>query len=411
MSTPRSRRLVLALLASACVAPLGCSSEPGAATVDKPAATDSDTAPRASAAADDDPDQPFVLGSGLEPFEPPPLEELDKLAWREGRVLDSMEALRAEQQSQGPPELTAEQALALKNDSPENNEKILAALGRVAPADGAGVDYNARIVRHVGGDLNSTNPLFVSSVTDSEFADLTSIALLGFDRDLTYFAPKEIVKSWQTTDDAMIDRFVLRDDLTWSDGKPVTAHDVEFSFRLIMSDHPKLIIPSVRTGVDQLRWIKAYDDHTLAIFHKAPLATNQPNMIFPILPKHIYEKSVYEDPSLRASDYHTRQEAKPVVAGAFEFASRKRNEEFVVRRRESYFKHNGAEVRPRPYFSEVRVKVIEDVNTALLALKAGDIDQMELRPEHWESQTTGDDFYRRNTKVTQSEWTEFHVEW
>ena len=51
---------------------------------------------------------------------------------------------------------------------------------------------------------------------------------------------------------------VLRDDLTWSDGKPFTAHDVEFTFKLIMSDHPKLVIPAIReSGTNQIKWIKA----------------------------------------------------------------------------------------------------------------------------------------------------------
>ena len=46
----------------------------------------------------------------------------------------------------------------------------------------------------------------------------------------------------------------------------------------------------------------------------------------------------------------------------------------------------------------------------MLALKAGDIQQMELRAEHWDSQTSGDDFYAKNTRVTESEWTEFHYQ-
>jgi peptide/nickel transport system substrate-binding protein len=73
--------------------------------------------------------------------------------------------------------------------------------------------------------------------------------------------------------------------------------------------------------------------------------------------------------------------------------------------------HNGKQVRDKPYFKEVRVKAIEDFNTALLALKAGQIEEMELRPEQWVSQTVGEDFYQRNTKVTAPEWTEFHIVW
>ena len=91
--------------------------------------------------------------------------------------------------------------------------------------------------------------------------------------------------------------------------------------------------------------------------------------------------------------------------------SRVRNQEFVVRRRDSYYMHNGKQVRPKPYFKEVRVKVIEDLNTALLALKAGEIEELMLRAEQWANQTSGDDFYKHNTKVTAPEWTEFHFIW
>jgi peptide/nickel transport system substrate-binding protein len=389
----------------------GCSSDRAETEVAQDEASTSSAADAPAASSASDAVQEFVLGNALDKFEPPTLEELDKVAWKDGRMIDSLEALREEQAALGPPKVSVEEALALKNDSDENNAKILDALGRVAPADGAGVDYDAKIVRHAGGDLNSTNPLFMSSVTDSEFGDLTGIAIIGFDRELTYYAPTDIVASWQSSEDGLMDRFVLRDDITWSDGKPFTAHDVEFTFQLIMSDHPQLVIPAIRTGTDQLRWVKAYDDHTLVVFHKEPLATNLPNMIYPILPKHIYEKSVYEDPSLKRSAYHTQQEARPVTGGPYEYVSRKRGEEFVVRRRESYYMHDGKQVRPKPYFAEVRVKTIEDLNTALLAFKAGDVHQMELRPEQWEVQTNNDEFYSRNTKVRAPEWTEFHIEW
>jgi peptide/nickel transport system substrate-binding protein len=88
-----------------------------------------------------------------------------------------------------------------------------------------------------------------------------------------------------------------------------------------------------------------------------------------------------------------------------------RNQEFVVRRRENYYMVGGREVRPKPYFKEIRVKVIEDYNTALVALKTGQIEEMMIRPEQWISQTVGPDFYAKNTKVTEVEWTEFHYVW
>jgi peptide/nickel transport system substrate-binding protein len=100
-----------------------------------------------------------------------------------------------------------------------------------------------------------------------------------------------------------------------------------------------------------------------------------------------------------------------VVSGAYQLVSRTRNQEFVLRRRDSYYMHQGRQVRPKPYFREIRVKVIPDFNTATVALKGGQIEEMMVRPEQWATQTNDEDFYARNTKVTALEWTEFHFTW
>ena len=92
-----------------------------------------------------------------------------------------------------------------------------------------------------------------------------------------------------------MDKFVLRDDLTWSDGEPITAKDVEFSFKVIMTEAVPIL--AVRTGTDQIKWVEAYDDHTVVVFHKEALATNTENINFPVIPKHVYEKSLPEDPT------------------------------------------------------------------------------------------------------------------
>jgi ABC-type transport system substrate-binding protein len=283
----------------------GCSSEPAAAPAEKPAAAEAAESSETPAAestattesgseesatteapaekvANLDPKAPFELGNALEKFDPPKLEELDKLQWNDGRIADGMALLRKEKASEPAPTVTAEEALKLRNDSPDNNAMILAALGVLQLEGGAGVNFDAKIVRHASGDLNSTNPLFSSSVTDQEFSDLTGLAIMSFDRQLKNFAPKDVVVLWQTSEDGLVDRFVLRDDITWSDGKPFTAYDVEFTFKLIMSDHALLVIPAIRdSGTDKIKAIKAYDDHTVVIFHKEALATNITNINLP----------------------------------------------------------------------------------------------------------------------------------
>ena len=144
------------------------------------------------------PTKPFKLGDLVDPFTPPPLAEIDKTAeWTDHPLMDGMEILRKKQEKEGPPPVTVDQALALRNDSVENNEKILNTLGRLAPADGKGVDYESTWVRHVGGDLKSSNPLLMSSITEFEYQALTAFGYLGMDQDLNYFAPSDTVVSWQ----------------------------------------------------------------------------------------------------------------------------------------------------------------------------------------------------------------------
>ena len=340
-------------------------------------------------------------------FEPPPLADLDRDArWIDRPVRDSIDLLRAELAGE-PPACDVAEALTLKNDSAEANARILSALGRLPEAGQA--DLAARIDRHVAGDLGSTNPILISSTAEVDILGLTGFGLFSYDRRLEPFASAETVVSWQTSADGLLDKVVLRDDLVWSDGRPITARDVAFTYRVIMD--PRVPVPAVRSGTDQLKGVHAYDDRTVVFFHREPLATNVWNVNFPVLPKHVYERTWDQDPTLKDSPEHVALEEKPVSGGPYEILSRKRGQEIVLRRRESWSTVKGRKVREQPFFKDIRFRIIEDPNTALLALKSGEIDEMILQPEQWTTQTVDDEFYKLNTKATAPEWVSFHFAW
>lgn len=361
------------------------------------------------AAAEEGPAKPFKLGDLIEPFTPPTLAELDaKVKWQDSPVVDGMARLR-EQKKVEPPLVTVEEALAMRNDSVEANKKILSALSVLASPDGKDVNWEATMNRAFIMDLSSMNPLLSNSVAEAEMTGLTSAGLFGFDWNLIPFASADRVKSWQTSSDHLYDKVVMRDDMTWSDGKPITAHDVVFSYKLIMTE--AVPIPAQRTGTDELKWVEAYDDYTLVFFHKQAAGTNIWNMNFQVIPKHIYEKSAAEDPRLRTSAYHRELENHPISGGEYEVERWTRGQEVVLKRRESYYMHNGKQVRDKPYFARMRFRIIEDANTRLLALKSGDIDESELETEQWQTQTNNDEFYRENTKVSGVEWLYLYFGW
>ena len=359
---------------------------------------------RSSAGEGDD--EPEVL---LEPYDPPPLAELDASAeWIDMPVVDSLAKRRAAEAGRTPL-VSVDEALRLRNTSTENNAKILSALGPMAPEDGQGVDWNAKIGRALPQDLRSTNPLLTSSISENEISGLTGFGLFGFDWNMIPHAVAASVVSWQTSKDRLLDKVVMRDDLVWSDGTPITAHDVVFSFKTIMD--PRVPVPAMRSGTSDLRWVEAYDDRTLVYFQKQARATNVWNLNFSVIPKHIYEKSLDDDPTLRNSAYHAKMENAPVTGGAYEIAKRIHGQQIVLRRRESYYMHDDKQVRDKPYFAEINFRILEDGNTRLLALKTGDIDEAELVAEQWNTQSDDSDFYRLNTKVSGREWTYFYIGW
>lgn len=348
------------------------------------------------------------FGNAIKPFTPPTLEELDKIAeWKDRPVVDSMDLLKKRLAGEKPL-ATAKEALALKNTSPATNAKILSGLGGLPPKE-SDANFEATINRHSGGDVNSLNPLLSSSVVESDLSGLTGFGLFGFDWNFVPFATKDSVVSWQTSKDGLYDKVVMRKDNFWSDGKPITAHDIVFSFQLVMTD--AVPIPAQRSGTDKMKWVEAYDDYTVVFFHNESLSTNTWNLNFSILPKHIYEKTLGDDPTMKASAAHVALEDKPVVGGAYEVTSRARGQEIVLQRREAYYTVDGKQVRDKPYFKTIRFRIRPDSGTALLAVKAGDIDEMILSPEQWHNQTTDNAFYKSNTKAYGLEWTEFHIVW
>ncbi|MEW4488383.1 ABC transporter substrate-binding protein [Thalassoglobus sp. JC818] len=341
-------------------------------------------------------------------FDPPAtLDDLNtQVTWVDSPVIDSLELYR-EYLKENPPEVSVEEALKLKNDSDENNEKIISALGQLYATD-EDADFTTEIVRHLPSEVKSLNPLMQSSTVEIDVVGMISLGFFSFDWNMDPFAVAEYVDSWQTSEDMRFDKVVIRDDITWSDGTPVTAYDVEFSYHTILDE--EIPIPAVRTGMDDILGIKAYDEHTFVIFHKNSLATNVWNCNFPIIPKHIYEETIKDDKTMADSDAHIKLEQKPISGGPYTVKSRSKSE-IVLERRDDWYMHNGEQVRRKPHFKTVRFKVITDPNTQLLALNRGDIDDLELQPAQWVNQTTEPDFYRLNTKARGTQWVYYFFGW
>ena len=171
------------------------------------------------------------LGDLIQPFDPPTLEELNKIAkWEDRPVVDSLKLLSEKQAKEKPPGTVA-QALAAKNTSPQANRAILSVLGRL-PAKDSRRELGRRVEAAHQFRREEHQPaagqLGFGSSTSTASPALACSASTG---SSIRSPSSDTVVSWQSSKDRLYDKVVMRDDLTWSDGKPITAHDVVFSFK------------------------------------------------------------------------------------------------------------------------------------------------------------------------------------
>ena len=120
----------------------------------KPESGANTEASKGSEKTKDEPAKAFALGDMIKPFVPPSLEALNaKVQWVDRPVVDPAPLLR-ERQAKEKQLASVEEALKLHNDSPQNNEKILSALGRLPSEEGKEVNLK------LGGGIDSNNGLF-----------------------------------------------------------------------------------------------------------------------------------------------------------------------------------------------------------------------------------------------------------
>ena len=172
----------------------------------------------------------------------------------------------------------------------------------------------------------------------------------------------QLAKSWEFSDGHKTLTFHLREDAVWSDGVPVTAEDVRWTWQA--QTNPEVAWDSV----DAKRWITAVevvDPHTVRmrfsqVSAKQLLAANEGV----ILPKHVWEKLPFAQ--WRQGGEWFRAHA--VVSGPFAIASWEPGQQLVLRRNDRYYE------KELPYLDRVVMRFVPDQASLLAQLLNGEVD-------------------------------------
>jgi peptide/nickel transport system substrate-binding protein len=137
------------------------------------------------------------------------------------------------------------------------------------------------------GDPKTLNPLVAASIESRNIIDLLFLKLLEEQGDFVSFRPR-LAKRWQFGADSLTITFALRDDVVWGDGKPVTAHDVRYTWELQVDT---LVAWPNRSVKERIAAVEVIDDFTVRFRFtgRYPYQLMDANDGV-ILPKHVLEE-------------------------------------------------------------------------------------------------------------------------
>lgn len=218
--------------------------------------------------------------------------------------------------------------------------------------------------------FSGVNELLSSSQMDQEIRHHLFLQLLEEQPDYQEhpptFAP-ELARDWEFSDDGLAITFFLRDDLVWSDGEPITAADVRFTWRAQTSADVGWAAASIKEPIVD---VEVVDPQTVRFHFSRTYATQllDANEGF-ILPRHAWSELPMDEWRRSAGWF----EDHLVVSGPYAIVDHDPRQRLVL----------GPNPRPNgdgPRIERVVFRVLPDESARLNQLLAGRVDVMQGIP-------------------------------
>jgi microcin C transport system substrate-binding protein len=199
-----------------------------------------------------------------------------------------------------------------------------------------------------------------------------------------------LAKSWEISEDGTTYTFHIHPAAKWSDGKPVTAEDVQFYYDVIMN--PKNLTSLFRVDMSRFERPEVVDERTVRIKASENHWKNfWAAAGFFALPKHVWKDA----------DFNKINFEFPVVSGPYELGEVKTNRSIQMKRRSDWWgrvlRYNVGKYN----FDYLVFKSMEDRNKALEVLKKGEFDMYPIYTAQIWAEKTHFDQVKKNWIVRQ----------
>ena len=187
----------------------------------------------------------------------------------------------------------------------------------------------------------------------------------------------ELASSWEISADGRTFTFHLDPAARWSDGRPVTADDVQFYYDVIMNK--KHLTPIFRIDLARFERPEVVNPRTVRIKTKETHWRNFWNAAgMRAFPKHVWADR----------DFNKINFEFPVVSGPYELKEVRKNRYALLKRRGDWWGRTRRYNQNKFNFDYIRYRFIGDRNTTLEAFKKGDFDAYPIyTAKIWAMQT------------------------
>lgn len=250
-----------------------------------------------------------------------------------------------------------------------------------------GVDYlqSQLPIGKFGGEIVSStigegpktfNPFTSTDATSSTMADMMYDGLFTTNPMTGKVLPK-LAKSIDIRGNHYI--IHLRKGVIWSDGKPITADDVIFTWKDII--FAGLGNTSTRDGMiieGELPKIRKIDDYTVEFIIKRQFAPFLRMLSAPIAPKHYFSKDKNWQNNFNRF-LSTNINPKDIVSsGAYRLKEYVPAQRVIFEKNPNYYmiNKNGEKL---PYLDKIIYLIVGDINNQILKFEAGELDEISLK--------------------------------
>lgn len=250
---------------------------------------------------------------------------------------------------------------------------LLTACGGSTSGGGGGGSSPKYLIIGTNGGIDSLNP-FVGLNQDS-FNSWEQIypQLVQYNPKTLAFEP-DFATSWSSSDGGLTWTFHTVANAKWSDGTPLTAKDVAWTYNTIMKFQAGPTAALAGT-VHQVSSVVAQGANTVVINYKKPVANVLSNLQqVPILPEHVWGQYAAGNGKGMKTYANTPASGHPLVSGGpFELIKYVLNQTAAFRANPNWY-------GPKPKIQGFVLQVFSNDDAMVSALKTGQVDAVEEVP-------------------------------